>query len=60
VGREIDDPHTLTLPGTLAPGQYRLFVSMYSLQNGQAKALATSTGQPGMLLGPFTIVGQTP
>ncbi|HLG68844.1 MAG TPA: DUF2079 domain-containing protein [Chloroflexota bacterium] len=55
VGTEIDDPHTLTLPARLAPGDYRIFVSMYALENGQAKPLATPTGEPGVVAGPLTV-----
>ncbi|HEY8691659.1 MAG TPA: hypothetical protein VIR57_02860, partial [Chloroflexota bacterium] len=54
-GVEIDDPHSITVPPNLAPGQYRLFVSVYSLDNGQAKALASANGEPGFVVGPFTV-----
>jgi hypothetical protein len=55
VGPEIDDPHSLQLPANLAAGQYHLFVSMYSLENGQAKPLMAGSGQPGVELGPFQV-----
>ena len=54
-GREIDDPHTLNVPPSITPGQYRLFVSVYALDNGQAKPLLTPAGETGVSIGPFTI-----
>ena len=54
-GIEIDDPHTLLLPATLTPGQYRLFVSVYSLDHGQAKPLTSAGGDAGFFVGPFTV-----
>lgn len=58
--REIEDPHTLQLPASLAPGQYRLYLSMYSLENGQAKPLITPDGASGVSIGPFTVEARAP
>jgi hypothetical protein len=54
-GVEIDDPHTLRLPASLAAGQYRLFVTVYSLDNGQARPLTAAGGADGFVVGPFTV-----
>lgn len=54
-GPEIDDPHTLRLPDGLAPGQYRIFLSLYALEDGQAKPLPAASGEGGVTLGPFTV-----
>jgi len=55
-GREIDDPHALKLPASLAPGEYRLFVSVYSLENGQAQPLLTPSGESGVTIGPLSVL----
>ncbi len=54
-GQEVDDPETLMLPAGLAPGPYRLFVSLYAVENGQVKPLTAPPGEGGVTLGPFTV-----
>ena len=45
-GEQVFDPHTLTLPNNLAPGQYRLAIGLYHQPTGQRLPLITANGQP--------------
>ena len=54
-GQRVVDPHLVNLPATLAAGQYRLFVSVYSLQSGQANVLKLTNGESGVAIEPVLV-----